>query len=273
MTLRDLTAAYACLAREGKAVTLNLEKAPAGESSPERSVLPAASCFLVADILADREARRATFGDHELMNLPFRYACKTGTSSDFRDNWCVGFTREITVGVWVGNFDASPMRQVGGMTGAGPIFAGVMKLAHRNRKATFPQPGADLVRILIDSRTGKRTGAMQIPAAYVREEWASPANMPGEASPGDYDARGRAYLDSRYTEWFTSPSLHGGGRLVPASRVLVRRTAPRPRSPVRLPPDSGPGNARGRAHAQIAVQPAHGSSLVMSHSGNRAIRR
>lgn len=30
--------------------------------------------------------------------------------------------------------------------------------------------------------------------------------MPGEASPGDYDARGRAYLDSRYTEWFTSPS-------------------------------------------------------------------
>ena len=206
VTLRDLTAAYACLAREGKAVTLNLEKAPAGESSPERSVLPAASCFLVADILADREARRATFGDHELMNLPFRYACKTGTSSDFRDNWCVGFTREITVGVWVGNFDASPMRQVGGMTGAGPIFAGVMKLAHRNRKATFPQPGADLVRILIDSRTGKRTGAMQIPAAYVREEWASPANMPGEASPGDYDARGRAYLDSRYTEWFTSPS-------------------------------------------------------------------
>lgn len=119
VTLRDLTAAYACLAREGKAVTLNLEKAPAGESSPERSVLPAASCFLVADILADREARRATFGDHELMNLPFRYACKTGTSSDFRDNWCVGFTREITVGVWVGNFDASPMRQVGGMTARG----------------------------------------------------------------------------------------------------------------------------------------------------------
>ena len=73
-----------------------------------RSVLPAASCFLVADILADREARQGCVRDHELMNLPFRYACKTGTSSDFRDNWCVGFTREITVGVWVGNFDASP---------------------------------------------------------------------------------------------------------------------------------------------------------------------
>lgn len=79
---------------------------------------------MAADILADREARMAAFHDRELMNLPFRYACKTGTSSDFRDNWCVGFTREITVGVWVGNFDASPMKQVGGMDGAAPFLPG-----------------------------------------------------------------------------------------------------------------------------------------------------
>lgn len=204
--LRDLTAAYACLARGGTAVPLVLERRAAGEPVQERAVLPEEACFMVADILADREARLATFGDRELMDLPFRYACKTGTSSNFRDNWCMGFTREVTVGVWVGNFDASPMRSVGGMTGAAPIFAGVMKLAHRNRKATFPQPGPAMCRVRIDARTGKRAGTLKLPVACLREEWACAAFLPAEASPADYDAAGRAYLDSRYTEWYTGPS-------------------------------------------------------------------
>ena len=39
--------------------------------------------------------------------MPFPAAVKTGTSSDFRDTWTVGFTRDYTVGVWVGNFDGS----------------------------------------------------------------------------------------------------------------------------------------------------------------------
>lgn len=206
VTLRELTAAYACLARGGTAIPLSLERSVSGEEPLQRPVLPEAACFMVADILADREARQATFGDHELMNLPFRYACKTGTSSDFRDNWCMGFTREITVGVWVGNFDASPMRQVGGMTGAAPIFAGVMNLAHRERQATFQQPGPGLVRVRIDGRTGKRAGSMHIAPACIREEWVSLENMPGEASPADYATDGKVYLDSRYTEWFTGPS-------------------------------------------------------------------
>ncbi|QWP04012.1 transglycosylase domain-containing protein [Akkermansia massiliensis] len=129
VTLRDLTGAYACLARGGSFLPLKLEQ---GASVPERPVLPAEACFMAADILADREARMAAFHDRELMNLPFRYACKTGTSSDFRDNWCVGFTREITVGVWVGNFDASPMKQVGGHGWSGPHFC-------RGHEAGSPQ--------------------------------------------------------------------------------------------------------------------------------------
>ena len=226
VTLRDLAGAYACLARGGSFLPLKLEQ---GASVPERPVLPAEACFMAADILADREARMAAFHDRELMNLPFRYACKTGTSSDFRDNWCVGFTREITVGVWVGNFDASPMKQVGGMDGAAPIFAGVMRLAHRNLAPSFPGPPPGMVRIRIDSRTGKRAEGLDLPQAHVREEWASPETMPQPASPADYDAVGRAYLDSRYTEWFTSPSCTVGNTfcLLPrawsgeAPRILV----------------------------------------------------
>ena len=44
---------------------------------------------------------------------------KTGTSKEMRDNWCVGFSRRYTVGVWVGNFSGEPMRNVSGITGRG----------------------------------------------------------------------------------------------------------------------------------------------------------
>ena len=141
----------------------------------------------------------------------------------------MGFTREITVGVWVGNFDASPMKQVGGMAGAAPIFAGVMKLAHRDLSPSFPCAVPGMVRIRIDARTGRREGALPVPQAHAREEWASPETMPQEAAAADYDAAGRACLDSRYTEWFTSPSCTAGDAycLLPAAwsgeapRILV----------------------------------------------------
>ena len=53
-------------------------------------------------------------------------AVKTGTSQAYHDNWTIGFTRDVTVGVWVGNFDPRPLTGSSGVTGAGPIFHAVM---------------------------------------------------------------------------------------------------------------------------------------------------
>jgi penicillin-binding protein 1C len=61
-----------------------------------------------------------------VLRLPFPVAAKTGTSKGYSDNWAFGFTRERTVAVWAGNFDGTPMIQVSGVTGAGPIFKRVM---------------------------------------------------------------------------------------------------------------------------------------------------
>jgi len=36
---------------------------------------------------------------------------KTGTSTDFRGNWTAGYTTEVAVAVWVGNFSGRPMRK------------------------------------------------------------------------------------------------------------------------------------------------------------------
>ena len=76
-------------------------------------------------ILSSSENRRLTFGTDSLLSFPFNVAVKTGTSKDMRDNWCVGFTKNYTVGVWVGNSSGNAMWNVSGITGAAPIFRSV----------------------------------------------------------------------------------------------------------------------------------------------------
>ena len=86
---------------------------------------------LVADVLSDPDAREYIFGRGGSLEFPFPVAAKTGTSQAYHDNWTIGFSRHVTVGVWVGNFDRSPLRDSTGVTGAGPIFHAVMLAAER----------------------------------------------------------------------------------------------------------------------------------------------
>jgi len=72
-------------------------------------------------MLSDRHARAKAFGVESVLSLPFPAAVKTGTSSDFRDTWTVGFTSDYTVATWVGNFNGEPMGQVSGVMGAAPL--------------------------------------------------------------------------------------------------------------------------------------------------------
>jgi 1A family penicillin-binding protein len=98
--------------------------------SSER-VLDARVAYLITDILADRRARVPAFGAGSPLELPFPAAVKTGTTTGWRDNWTVGYTSEWVVGVWVGNADNQPMKQVSGVSGAAPIWNAVMRSAHR----------------------------------------------------------------------------------------------------------------------------------------------
>jgi len=94
--------------------------------------------FWISDILADPEARRYIFGEGSSLDFPFVVAAKTGTSQAYHDNWTIGFTRDVTVGVWVGNLDRTPLRYSSGVTGAGPIFHDVMLAAVEHARGTLP---------------------------------------------------------------------------------------------------------------------------------------
>jgi penicillin-binding protein 1C len=132
VTLLELANAYATLARGGVFRPLRfVMDDPVASATPPRRVMPAKVAHVLADILGDRSARVGSFGERSALDLPFDVAAKTGTSKGFRDNWTVGFTSEVTVAVWAGNFDGSPMEGVSGITGAAPLFRAVMEAAAR----------------------------------------------------------------------------------------------------------------------------------------------
>jgi penicillin-binding protein 1C len=141
VTLWQLTNGYRSLANGGRWSPLIVEKA----QSRSAQVSGAASSYVIADILADRLARSPTFGlDNPLASRHWA-AVKTGTSKDMRDNWCIGFTDRYTVGVWVGNFDGSPMHDVSGVTGAAPIWLEVVNFLHRSRPSREPAVPSSLI--------------------------------------------------------------------------------------------------------------------------------
>jgi 1A family penicillin-binding protein len=83
--------------------------------------------FIIADILSDDKARVPSFGSNSALNIGRPAAAKTGTTTDFRDNWIVGYTPNLVVGVWVGNADNTPMINVTGVSGAAPIWNAFMR--------------------------------------------------------------------------------------------------------------------------------------------------
>jgi len=164
VTLLELTRAYSTLARGGmfkkEEIFLEIKDIQGRvKSFPEPHPVPVFSpqiSYIITNILADKDARIPAFGEGSCLSLPFPCAVKTGTSGNFRDNWAIGYTPHYTVGVWVGNFDGKPMRNVSGVSGAGPLFRDIMLLLEkrdkgRNFNFTIPE---GLMEIYVCPRSG-----------------------------------------------------------------------------------------------------------------------
>jgi 1A family penicillin-binding protein len=141
VTPLDLTAAYSVFANGGNQVTpisiLRVQKSNGEvlfEQPPQAavSVLDPRVAYLISNILDDDEARVPAMGRSNPLALPFPAAAKTGTTNDFRDNWTMGYTPGLVVGVWTGNTDNSEMINISGLTGAAPLWSDYMQAVYTN---------------------------------------------------------------------------------------------------------------------------------------------
>jgi len=138
--LLDLVSAYAAFANGGlKTEPISILKVTDKEGKvlyehkpvSGKRVLTEEQSFLISHILSDNSARLLTFGENSALVVPGRnVAVKTGTTNDKRDNWTVGWTPQVVIGVWVGNNDNSEMKAVAsGVSGAAPIWRRTIQAA------------------------------------------------------------------------------------------------------------------------------------------------
>jgi penicillin-binding protein 1C len=165
VTLLELVQAYTVLAHQGIFRPLRvLRNTSATEAI---SIFTPEITAIIADILSDPEARRLEFGRGTLLRFPVQTAVKTGTSSDYRDAWAIGFNHRYTVGVWLGNLDQQPMSQVSGATGSALVLRAIF--AELNRyEATQP---LFLSPKLVKVNVCRQTGQLATPTCPNKLEW------------------------------------------------------------------------------------------------------
>jgi penicillin-binding protein 1C len=161
VTLLDMTSAFSIYANQGLRVKpvsiLKIEDFSGKQiyqykpEAPEQVIRPE-HAYLITSILSDNKARAPMFGENSFLRMPFDAAAKTGTTNDFRDNWTMGYSPDLAVGVWVGNADYTPMLNTTGLTGAAPIWSAFMKeavpyLTHDN-PTPFRRPGGIVDRVI-----------------------------------------------------------------------------------------------------------------------------
>jgi len=192
VSLWELARAYLTIARLGDAIALvsTFSNSPIQHSKPK---IPNSTTWeIITNILSDRHARATAFGVDSVLNLPFPSAVKTGTSSNFRDTWTVGFTTDYTVATWVGNFNGEPMRQVSGVTGAAPLWNRIMLHLHEHQEpADFPSPEG-LVQLPICAISGLRPTP---DCTSIVQEYFYPEDK------SNYEGENQFNLPSEYNEW------------------------------------------------------------------------
>ena len=194
--LLDLTSAFSGIARGGLASPPRL--LAEDRMALHRRISPATAEILI-DILCDNSARLLSFGPHSALAFQTRVACKTGTSAGFRDGWAVGFTREHTVGVWVGNVDGSPMDHITSIASAAPLWRRMMDDL---LLADHPLPLPTLPRTRICAFTGL------LPCAHspaTLDELFLPGTEPKESAGDWFAPDGHPLLPGEYAGWVASP--------------------------------------------------------------------
>lgn len=142
ITLLDLTSAYGVFANDGMRnpyrSVLRVEDV-SGRPMEESVVNPSQVISneisrQISDILSDENVRLTSLKPIA-ESVGRQVAMKTGTTNDFRDVWMIGYTPSLSVGVWVGNTDNSPLtHNVAGLI-VSPLWGSFMSQVAKK----FPQ--------------------------------------------------------------------------------------------------------------------------------------
>ena len=174
------------------------------ERLPPVNALDPRIAYIITDILDDDVARAPAMGRNNALAMPFPAAAKTGTTNDFRDNWTLGYTPGVVVGVWVGNTDGHPMRNSSGLYGAAPLWRSVLEYIYADEKIA-----SDLA-----------TNGLMPPAEFVM-----PSGLEEREVCLPRGTGGSSCSASRHDLFLTGGPVHGVQRLGYVPDVITNRGA------------------------------------------------
>ncbi len=169
--LLEMTNAYAVYADSGQykeTTTLTeindkFHKQIYQHTTKRTPVLTSQGAYLLSNILSDQNARSGMFGSSLAIGNK-KIAVKTGTTDDNRDAWTIGYTPDITVGVWVGNNDNRVMVS-GGADMAAPIWKQAMTSYVGNTNPEFTRPNG-----IVEALVCKNGALAENPGSNTRTE-------------------------------------------------------------------------------------------------------
>ena len=175
VTLFEMVQAYGTLANKGIYLPISVsgQSRAVGRNTRGRRMFSEETASLIGNILADGEARRLEFGQDGLLSFPVETAVKTGTSSDYRDSWALGYNHRYAAGIWMGNFDARPMDGVTGSTGPALVLRSVFAELNKNGDTRPLYLSPRLVRKEITMASRELGGS-----GVKRYEWFAPGKGP-----------------------------------------------------------------------------------------------
>lgn len=206
----------------------------------QKRIISDGVAFQITDILSDNEARKPAFGANSRLNLSRPAAAKTGTTTNFKDNWTVGFTKYLVAGVWTGNSDGTTMWGNSGAAGAAPLWHNFMEavIADKGMREligapddpnlwSFEAPGSVVQLPDCPPAVRCRTGG-----EYFTSSWLSKTRgngllagtvVTGRSLPTHF-ARANDFEDLSYCIVDESAGAANGGRTntVPETRSLLR---------------------------------------------------
>jgi penicillin-binding protein 1C len=156
--LDELVAAFSSFPRSGKWRPLHwVEDAPV-DSAQDRQVFSPATAYMVTHILSGLERPDLPNNFEYALTLP-KVAYKTGTSYGRRDAWCIGYSSQYTIGVWMGNVTNRGNPDLVGSRSAAPLLLDVFtSVSGMAEKGILRAPSAIRTR-QVCARSGRPPGA------------------------------------------------------------------------------------------------------------------
>ncbi len=178
VTLLEMVQAYGALAHKGLYRPFHFLRQQDDHEKPVR-IFSEESVSMIGNILSDPWARRMEFGAGSVLNLPVQTAVKTGTSTDYRDAWTMGYNDRYVVGVWMGNLDNTPMEGVTGSGGPALVLRSIFSVLNKNRETQKLYLSPALVSKSVCARPRDDEGACPLTTEWVRAGYEEEAGHEG----------------------------------------------------------------------------------------------